>query len=398
LVPEGFNLSSPWGVAALLALLTWPLTALLSLAAWARLEAAPLESDPGLRGGALVRWLLWPRARGAVGQAALLTFVLALNQFAVPVILQVPVYPEELWLALTTRLDARGAWAAAVPLVVAPLGLLLLGRHQAWAWPHAAGAGAAAALRRQLGPGLRSACAGVTAALLALSLGIPLLQLAGSARTWTELSKLLQAAPGAVWHSAAYAAGAATAAVAAAAWLTAGRRRGLGWLWLLFLIPGMLLGQALLLGFQHTPLAGTTALVLVAFTLRYLPLGRAGLDLARREADPALLDAARLDGARGWALFRHGLWPQVAPQAAATWYAIYLLGLWEVETLVFLQPPGGETLALRAFNLLHYGHTAQVNAICLVLLGLAVAPLALWTGLAGVGSWVQRRRTHLAGG
>ena len=40
--------------------------------------------------------------------------------------------------------------------------------------------------------------------------------------------------------------------------------------------------------------------------------------------------------------------------------------------------PGGETLALRVFNLLHYGHHAQVNALCLILLLLAVLPLAAW--------------------
>jgi ABC-type Fe3+ transport system permease subunit len=105
--PSGFRLYSPGGAALLLALLTWPLTTLLALGAWQRLEAAQLEADPALRGKALVRWLLWPLARGAAGQSALVTFVLALNNFAVPVILQVPVFPEELWLALTTRLDAR---------------------------------------------------------------------------------------------------------------------------------------------------------------------------------------------------------------------------------------------------------------------------------------------------
>ena len=44
----------------------------------------------------------------------------------------------------------------------------------------------------------------------------------------------------------------------------------------------------------------------------------------------------------------------------------------------FVVPPGGETLALRVFNLLHYGHHAQVNALCLILLLLAVLPLAAW--------------------
>jgi DNA-binding beta-propeller fold protein YncE len=53
----------------------------------------------------------------------------------------------------------------------------------------------------------------------------------------------------------------------------------------------------------------------------------------------------------------------------------YLLCLWDVETLVLIVPPGGESLSLRIFNLLHYGHNSQVNALCLLLLALALLPL-----------------------
>src|SRR5262249_4871531 len=62
----------------------------------------------------------------------------------------------------------------------------------------------------------------------------------------------------------------------------------------------------------------------------------------------------------------------------AAWYVVFLLCLWDVESMVLITPPGGETLALRVFNLLHYGHNAQVNALCLTLLAVAVAPLVLW--------------------
>ncbi len=50
-----------------------------------------------------------------------------------------------------------------------------------------------------------------------------------------------------------------------------------------------------------------------------------------------------------------------------SWYLIFLLCLWDVESMILVVPPGGETLALRVFNLLHYGHNAQVNALCLLL-------------------------------
>jgi DNA-binding beta-propeller fold protein YncE len=64
--------------------------------------------------------------------------------------------------------------------------------------------------------------------------------------------------------------------------------------------------------------------------------------------------------------------------------------------MILVVPPGGETLALRIFNLLHYGHNAQVNALCLTLLLVALLPLVsacLFTGLramtdrAGILRW-----------
>ena len=117
---------------------------------------------------------------------------------------------------------------------------------------------------------------------------------------------------------------------------------------------------------------------MIAWSLRYLALAWNGAALALQGVDRDLSDAARLDGASGWFLLRHIQWPQISPQIAAAWYLTYLLCLWDVETLILVCPPGGETLALRIFNLLHYGHNAQVNALCLLLLGLALAPMAAW--------------------
>jgi ABC-type Fe3+ transport system permease subunit len=327
-------------------------------------------------------------ARGAVGQAAVLAFVLALNNFGVPVILQVRVFPEELWLAFTTRLDEAGAWAASWPMIVVPtLGLLLFRRVNV-SWPNREGAVSGEIFRRQLGRGFFVACAVVTMLLLLLSVALPMQQLAASSRTWSELPNLFRAAPDTIWNSFAFAA--ITASLCVGIGLVSWRLRLGLILWLPFLIPGVLLGRSMIAAFNGTMIYGTAGLVVLAFTLRYLALPRTAIAHARSAVDHDVVDAARVSGATGWPLFRRIVWPQIASQVAAAWYITYLLCLWDVETLVLIYPPGGETLALRIFNLLHYGHNAQVNALCVTLLALAVAPLTAW------GAW-RWMRAKLAG-
>ena len=371
------NIYSLGGAVALLALLTWPITALLVSGAWRKLEASQLEGDPALRGTGLLRWLLWPAARGAVGQAAAITFVLALNNFSVPVILQVPVFPEELWLAFTTRLNDAGAWAAAWPVVLTSAVLIWLLRKNEVEWPRGGGAATAEAFCHQLGTGWHRSSVITSTLLLALSLGVPVVQLIASRRTWAELPNLFRSSPEVIWNSFTYAALAATACLALG--LVTGRLRFGSMLWLPFLIPGVLLGRTMISVFNDSFIYGTATLVVAAFTLRYLAVAWHASAQAWRAVDRDLTDAARLSGARGWTLLRHAQWPQLAPPLAAAWYVTYLLCLWDVETLVLLQPPGGETLALRIFNLLHYGHNAQVNALCVTLVALALAPLAGWS-------------------
>jgi streptogramin lyase len=158
------------------------------------------------------------------------------------------------------------------------------------------------------------------------------------------------------------------------------RRPALVW-WLPFLAPGVMLGIALIFVLNRPPFIAfyqSGGIVVLGLTLRYLALGWTGAAQADQAVDPNLVDAALLEGAGSWQLFRLTYWPQAAPRLAAAWYVIYLLCLWDVETLVLIVPPGGETLALRAFNLLHYGHNAQVSGLCLMLLGLAVLPWGAW--------------------
>jgi iron(III) transport system permease protein len=410
-----FKIYSLGGTIWILSLMLWPITLFAVLSAWRRLEAAQFECEPALTGFALLRWLLIPVAKGELALAPVVTFVLALNNFAVPAILQMRVLPDEMWVRFNTQFDALGALKLSGPLIIAPIVMLLWVSRRGIAWPRIQGTVAARVFKRQLGAIGGIGC-GVIAGLLGVfSVGLPLAQIAVARRTWAELPGAIEASASPIWNSFWFAALAATAVVGIALSFATGlfQRRDtkdaenpqrqfcalrpsafsaslrIGFAWLPFFIPGVLMGIALIWVFNRPGLTAfyqSAGIVLLALGIRYFALGWTAARHAVASVDHDLIDAAKLEGATRWQLFRFVTWPQIAPQMFAAWYVVYLLCLWDVESIVIVQPPGTETLALKIFNLLHYGYAAQVNALCVALLGLAVLPLL------SVAAFVRTRR------
>lgn len=393
-----FPLFSPAGAVTLLSLLFWPVTAFAAVSALRRTPPGLVESDLAVRGWRLCQGVLWPRVRGAVLCGAAVTFVLSLNQFAVPAILQVKVLPTEAWVRFNTHFDAMGAFVAGWPLLAgAALALIFLQRREV-PWPGMATGIPGSLLRAQVGGAIFFGAGILTLLTLLLSLGLPLAHLLLTTRTWTDWGTVVAGSKSAMAHTLWYSGGTATLVLllgfiaAAGGWL--GKRgRTVRWaLWMTFLAPGILLGIALVQLLNHRWLAfisETSGVVLLALCIRYLVVGVMPLRHAMAQVGPHLEGTARLEGV-GWVgRIRHVFWPTAAPAAAAAWYVVFLLCLWDVETILLVYPPGGETLAVKVFNLLHYGHTTHVNTLCLVLLALAVAPLAVypvWKRLWGKGA------------
>jgi len=373
------NIFSLGGAVWILGSVLWPIPALALWSAWQKLEPASFEIDALLRGTNLMRLLLLPAARSHLVLSAAVVVALALNNFAVPTILQVKVFTSEVWVSFNSNLDTFGALRLSWPLVLVPLCLLLLLRRSGVPWPRETASASAPIFRRQLGTAWSSISILMTAFALLTSLVIPLTQLVATSRTWNELLPALSAGRNAVINSLAYSISAAIIAIVLACVLA--RLRSLGWLWLFFLMPGVLLGIGAITLFNRSGLewfSRTAAIAIAVLVIRYLAVARSIVRRGFASLDPDLVDAARLDGARGATLFRRVIFPQVAPEIAAAAYLVYVLCLWDVETILLVIPPGGETLALRIFNLLHYGHNAHVNALCLLLLLLALAPLILF--------------------
>ncbi len=379
-----FNVYSLPGTVLLLTLQLWPVASLLLAGAIMRVDAAYLEQEPLLRRLNLIRYLVWPVCRPALGFSALLIFVLALNNFSVPVLLQTKVFPEEVWLSFNTRFDYGEALRLSWPLVLAPLALLALFRHRPnqflarnAEFPHRL-------WRARLGI-LLPVWAIVSILTLLLALGLPLAQLISSSRTWAELIPAIRAGQSALQNTLWFAI--LTAAIVLGLGITGARLR-VGFIgWLFFLTPGVLVGIALIRVFNRPLLAGfyqSTGIVLLAFTLRYFAIGWAAARAAVAQEDNSLRDVVRVLGGSRWQQFRLAQWPQSQGVLFAGFYLVYLLGVWEVETLILIVPPGRETLALRIFNMLHYGHAGQVDALCVWMLALGLLPLVVYAASTGL--------------
>jgi ABC-type Fe3+ transport system permease subunit/DNA-binding beta-propeller fold protein YncE len=393
------NIYSIPGTIWVLTLLHWPIPMLLVLARWRRLDPGLIEIDPLLRSWALLRAVLWPHASSSMRLAAGITFVLALNNFAVPSILQTKVFPAEVWLRFNTQFDHVAALAVSWPMILLPLVLLWWLHQIQWNWPNPNSATTDDLFRQRLGIGVTSSSALVAVAVFALAVVLPLFQLTASAQTWSELAPAFAAGQSAVFHSIFFSATAAVTTILLG--LLTWRWRS-GWLlWVLFLTPGVLLGIGLILVFNRPWLAAiyqSSAIVVVALTIRYLGFGWSGAVRAMQSVDRNLVDWARLNGANTWQMLGRVHWPQMAPTLATMAFFVYLLSLWDAETLVLILPPGGETLAVRIFNLLHYGHNAQVNALCLILVLTALLPLGVWQCGHRFAEAFARRHVKAGGG
>ena len=347
-----FNLYSLMGTVWILTLLYWPIPLFFTFAALRRLQPSQLEVEPALRHWKLVRWLILPAARAGLLQGAVLTFVLAWNNFSVPALLQTKVFPAELWVSFNTTFDYLSALTLSAPLLALSLILLVwLGRRDV-SWPRSGGEVPPGLFRQRVGWALFLPAMLVTSGALVLSVGVPLGQLLASSRTWKELPSAFAAGHSALRNSILFAAVAASLSLLAGLSLSASE---LGHRPLRF---PLFSGSAARNWADFSTQPRAPGCRLSEFrcrssrdTVRYAALSWSGIGQAMRTVDRTLVDFAKLHSNARWPLLRHAYWPQIAPEARVLWIVTYLLCLWDVETLVLIIPPGCETLALRIFNL-----------------------------------------------
>ena len=368
------------GASALLASLLWPVSFFFLWARRAAILTALERPDPFSGKLKLLGRAVWPQVRRPLLWGALLVFALAVNNLAVPGILQVRVLAEQVYMQFNLGQDLWLALSLSLPLLVVAF-VISCGCFGQEFVAGATGSRTASLLLRHWGPGLRWGVMIGAGAVVALGLGLPFASLVVAPETWRDLPGAWRVSGRVLYYSAAIAALTATGAVVLGYLLR--RTLDARYVVWLFLMPGTLIGAALAeannrLGGGAAGPVGEWLPVFGMLILRYLALGIIGVTIALKTVDVRLTDLARLEGMPYLKRLWHCVLPSAGNGLGCVWWLIWLLCLWEVEVLIFVVPAGVETLALRVFNLIHYQHDGQVYASCLLLIALAMLPAACW--------------------
>ena len=387
---EGWLYSLP-GAILLLSSLLWPIPFFFLLMRRDAILRASLGVDPFVSGYEFV-FLIWQQVRVPLFWGSLFVFALAVNNLSVPGLLQVRVIAEEILVRFNTELNLAAVSQLAWPLAGVALCLCWHAGSWEWSWEPNVFRVSDVAFRQRMGLGWGALFLLLGTLVLVVSFGLPLAYLVLSPSTWTDLIPAFLASSRAIWFSFLFAALTASVVLGAGGLLV--QVRWSRYSWVLFVVPGTLLGAYFAVAdnalYSLGVNLGILAIVL-ALSLRFLGLGVSGVGLALKGVDSGLVALSRLEGQTPVDRFRLCVWPQAGGSLLAVWWLIYLFCVWEVEVLIFLIPPGIETVGLRIFNLLHYGHNSQVNASCLLLILLGLAPALCWS-LARAGRLIYQSR------
>jgi iron(III) transport system permease protein len=128
--------------------------------------------------------------------------------------------------------------------------------------------------------------------------------------------------------------------------------------YLLHALPGLVIALTLVyFALHYVPaLYQTSALLLLAYAMLFLPLAQAPVRTALHKAAPQLEEAARTLGASSFSAFCRVTLPIIFPAMAAAFALVFLDAMKELTATLLLSPTGTTTLATEV-----WAHTANVE-------------------------------------
>lgn len=149
-------------------------------------------------------------------------------------------------------------------------------------------------------------------------------------------------------------------------------------------VPGTVIAMALIVAFitphwftaGHT-LVGTSAIMVLAYFVRHLPIQFRATAAAHAQLDPALDEAAQNLGAGGWTAFRRVTLPLILPGVITGTVTAFVIALGEFVSSILLFTPSNRPLSVAIFSELRDFDLGSVAAYSILLAVLIGATLAL---------------------
>ncbi len=116
-----------------------------------------------------------------------------------------------------------------------------------------------------------------------------------------------------------------------------------------YVLPGPIIGVGVLFMGLHlfAPLYGTVAILILAYTIRFLPQGLQAQEAAFHQVGPHLEDAARSLGSTFHGALLRVVFPLIKPGLVTGWALIFVSTMKELPATLLLRPVGFDTLAVR---------------------------------------------------
>jgi spermidine/putrescine transport system permease protein len=150
-------------------------------------------------------------------------------------------------------------------------------------------------------------------------------------------------------------------------------------------IPWLITGTAMLVFFFFLGLERGSAAVILGHVALAIPYVVIVVAARLRGFDPALEEAARSLGARGWQVTLWVTLPYIAPAVIAAALFAFAVSFDQFVVSYFLASPGETTLPVEIYSAIRKGFTPEINAVSTIVIGVSMALMLLVARLARFG-------------
>jgi iron(III) transport system permease protein len=305
-------------------------------------------------------------------------FLLSITDFSVPYLFQMNVYALEIFAQFSAGNDSGAAFLYSIPLML--ITFAIVGLSQRWL-RNTAQSKAWNKSFWEAGPRWPlwfKALQWTAMAVVVLQVVAPLFSLAANIGSWQDLAQSINSGRNEIFYTIFISLLAAILclplAVSAASLI---RNHGKSnWLiWIIVLIPlavpPPLAGIGLITTWNNPifgSVYGTPVMPVLGALFRFTSLATIIMVMQYRYVDLLLIDAAHILQKNFWQTFARVWLPILFPGLLASACIVLAFTAGELGATLLLASPGQATLTIRIYNFLHYGASANVAGLCLLII------------------------------